>query len=156
MQHLRSGGCTRASAKFQYPLRVEVGCNARKANRPCYLPQVSVPSTGRSGLQRAQTVFVRHNPDVSVPSTGRSGLQLCPNCSEPEEIDVSVPSTGRSGLQRNPNLTRLAFVYGFSTLYGSKWVATYARGSTGGKSDSFSTLYGSKWVATLRRKVFMG
>ena len=39
--------------KFQYPLRVEVGCNA---DSPAAVPgdvYVSVPSTGRSGLQPA-------------------------------------------------------------------------------------------------------
>ena len=37
----------------------------------------------------------------------------------------------------------------FSTLYGSKWVATrYAAVAQDVKDSSFSTLYGSKWVAT--------
>ena len=38
--------------------------------------------------------------------------------------------------------------YCFSTLYGSKWVATCDRCMRTGRRASFSTLYGSKWVAT--------
>ena len=37
---------------FQYPLRVEVGCNSVNASRAIARIRVSVPSTGRSGLQR--------------------------------------------------------------------------------------------------------
>ena len=37
----------------------------------------------------------------------------------------------------------------FSTLYGSKWVATYPYGADPSALLGFSTLYGSKWVATL-------
>ena len=36
----------------------------------------------------------------------------------------------------------------FSTLYGSKWVATSPPGRVSAVSSCFSTLYGSKWVAT--------
>ena len=36
---------------------------------------VSVPSTGRSGLQQASRASVDIHANVSVPSTGRSGLQ---------------------------------------------------------------------------------
>ena len=37
--------------EFQYPLRVEVGCNARTMSATMLGGIVSVPSTGRSGLQ---------------------------------------------------------------------------------------------------------
>ena len=37
---------------FQYPLRVEVGCNPRSFYGYDVQHRVSVPSTGRSGLQR--------------------------------------------------------------------------------------------------------
>ena len=85
----------------------------------------------------------------------------------------SVPSTGRSGLQLALLKLSETHVQFFSTLYGSKWVATrcttLARphcqhfqyplrvevgcNSTGvayadGLHEVFSTLYGSKWVAT--------
>ena len=36
----------------------------------------------------------------------------------------------------------------FSTLYGSKWVATILERIRLKQLPSFSTLYGSKWVAT--------
>ena len=62
--------------EFQYPLRVEVGCN-----------------------------------EWTLAGSGLS-------------TKVSVPSTGRSGLQQRANWEALAFVISFSTLYGSKWVAT--------------------------------
>ena len=39
------------------------------------------------------------------------------------------------------------FKVSFSTLYGSKWVATLAWFYTPSGVSSFSTLYGSKWVA---------
>ena len=39
---------------------------------------------------------------------------------------------------------------GFSTLYGSKWVATRSATPVPSRVSGFSTLYGSKWVATLK------
>ena len=39
----------------------------------------------------------------------------------------------------------------FSTLYGSKWVATSRRDGRPRRPPVFSTLYGSKWVATWHR-----
>ena len=109
---------------FQYPLRVEVGCNFTVV---CVLDadtRVSVPSTGRSGLQRVFVCQCGVDGGVSVPSTGRSGLQLLralesyhlkPEFQYPLRVEVgcnmhddyvsalalavSVPSTGRSGLQ---------------------------------------------------------
>ena len=62
--------------------------------------------------------------------------------------EVSVPSTGRSGLQRDEAGENAAAYLSFSTLYGSKWVATPSRRSSPLQLPSFSTLYGSKWVAT--------
>ena len=62
--------------KFQYPLRVEVGCN------------------------------------------------VDPNRTHIAHTGVSVPSTGRSGLQQRMAACSQALLPCFSTLYGSKWVAT--------------------------------
>ena len=90
-----------AREAFQYPLRVEVGCNLRPSPRR---PTTSI---------------------VSVPSTGRSGLQLL------------------AWMDHRRRRER------FSTLYGSKWVATSWRDELAHKVSRFSTLYGSKWVATL-------
>ena len=115
---------------FQYPLRVEVGCNVGSQGVPSDPAPVSVPSTGRSGLQpnalldhamldqsfstlygsKWVATFSTHvhlvvRAAVSVPSTGRSGLQLplFTLCLKPPH--VSVPSTGRSGLQRHTPTT---------------------------------------------------
>ena len=109
---------------------------------------VSVPSTGRSGLQpalpastlpmsaRFSTLYgskwVATSADstisfcfsVSVPSTGRSGLQPKYYIPLGAELRVSVPSTGRSGLQRWELVSVKPSFLSFSTLYGSKWVAT--------------------------------
>ena len=87
-------------------------------------------------------------PAVSVPSTGRSGLQrLHPNSARTPSW-VSVPSTGRSGLQRQLRGREMSYFPCFSTLYGSKWVATTTHSAEVLGGTSFSTLYGSKWVAT--------
>ena len=140
-------GCT-----FQYPLRVEVGCNACDVCVTGLSNAVSVPSTGRSGLQHRTHTKCVSRLQVSVPSTGRSGLQLHKTGALAGETVVSVPSTGRSGLQllstlhsrgrdfgfqyplrvevgcncSTPTLDSMG-IKGFSTLYGSKWVATWAK-----------------------------
>ena len=49
-----TGGVARRKAttnRFQYPLRVEVGCNWEGDSVGGFAGTVSVPSTGRSGLQ---------------------------------------------------------------------------------------------------------
>ena len=61
---------------------------------------------------------------------------------------VSVPSTGRSGLQLSDTSNTYRVQQRFSTLYGSKWVATQRALVTHTQTTCFSTLYGSKWVAT--------
>ncbi len=92
--------CLVEGIMFQYPLRVEVGCNLSLISRKRAKPSVSVPSTGRSGLQPPR----------------QPSRRPIPGC--------------------------------FSTLYGSKWVATPVEGTASPPSRGFSTLYGSKWVAT--------
>ena len=85
---------------FQYPLRVEVGCNVRGDAAKKRSVGVSVPSTGRSGLQLSAVLRKSGVSAVSVPSTGRSGLQRGTINGVRRRLSVSVPSTGRSGLQR--------------------------------------------------------
>ena len=100
-------------------------------------------------------------------------MQRQQSCQFQSAAMVSVPSTGRSGLQLSCRSLRENLSTGFSTLYGSKWVATCllsnfpvaclkvsvpSTGRSGlqliistntcGSSSGFSTLYGSKWVAT--------
>ena len=135
---------------FQYPLRVEVGCNSAVDRAAFTEFYVSVPSTGRSGLQRGRTLRRAAPLDVSVPSTGRSGLQPTVIITQRGCGHVSVPSTGRSGLQRAYTRIARRRYAGFSTLYGSKWVATPTYSFDQLTLFCFSTLYGSKWVATVR------
>ena len=89
-----------SNERFQYPLRVEVGCNHNVCPGAAHHSRVSVPSTGRSGLQPQACLARQGLVCVSVPSTGRSGLQ---------QVSQAI-------LRRAPKC--------FSTLYGSKWVAT--------------------------------
>ena len=113
---------------------------------------VSVPSTGRSGLQpNLRELRGREPLRVSVPSTGRSGLQLGTSCHAmnfpmfqyPLRVEVGC-NYSRPGAHRASELS-------FSTLYGSKWVATRSPCSKHTSRTGFSTLYGSKWVATSSR-----
>ena len=48
---------------------------------------------------------------------------------------------------RNSCTLFAAFIWRFSTLYGSKWVAAGVAGAGVAGAGGFSTLYGSKWVA---------
>ena len=110
--------------KFQYPLRVEVGCNHSSGADALKTLQVSVPSTGRSGLQAGKCalnlrVFTFQYPLRVEVGCNRHGLKHLPRT-----CYVSVPSTGRSGLQRSNTKPSSASTARFSTLYGSKWVAT--------------------------------
>ena len=117
--------CAPFCVMFQYPLRVEVGCNLSGRFGVVLHSEVSVPSTGRSGLQPVVRFHWRVQDEVSVPSTGRSGLQpVIPPLGVPV-CQVSVPSTGRSGLQLECWSVRRYICVSFSTLYGSKWVATW-------------------------------
>ena len=113
-----------STLKFQYPLRVEVGCNPKRKLRQCCSFRVSVPSTGRSGLQRG------------------AAYKAC--------IRALCFSTlyGSKWVATLPPLWGVGLRMGFSTLYGSKWVATTLMRSPFSVMTSFSTLYGSKWVAT--------
>ena len=135
---------------------------------------VSVPSTGRSGLQRQSPLQTRGS--LRGFSTLYGSKWVATQSGEwlvvPPSL-VSVPSTGRSGLQPVESEESWAWLDRFSTLYGSKWVATFllsltlpfslrvsvpSTGRSGlqpraeyGEDSSvsrFSTLYGSKWVAT--------
>ena len=159
--------------RFQYPLRVEVGCNPLIIHAVWHVEYVSVPSTGRSGLQHPDTpnapikrdrfstlygskwvatLIKRGKPhrvkgfqyplrvEVGCNMVGGTGvggtgvfqypLRVEVGCNQgttysPDRCKpVSVPSTGRSGLQ--PHRIRIApsAASSFSTLYGSKWVAT--------------------------------
>ena len=110
---------------FQYPLRVEVGCNSELCE---FDVRISL---------------------VSVPSTGRSGLQL--NFHRLKSIWVSGFSTLYGSKWVATRVLQLFYSnsFGFSTLYGSKWVATWKSSVRLLNMTSFSTLYGSKWVATL-------
>ena len=110
--------------KFQYPLRVEVGCNRRHTRLQALFSDVSVPSTGRSGLQlkslKQKVVRIASfstlygSKWVATKSSGRKtcgrllfqyplrvevGCNLFLPGALARLLHVSVPSTGRSGLQ---------------------------------------------------------
>ena len=112
--------------------------------------QVSVPSTGRSGLQPHTRNHARRKEfKFQYPLRVEVGCNRHAVLEHLRRSLVSVPSTGRSGLQLYKCPKRNKIQHGFSTLYGSKWVATSAGGVTYTPAVfSFSTLYGSKWVAT--------
>ena len=140
---------THAKGGFQYPLRVEVGCN-RRMHVTCHCrPEVSVPSTGRSGLQHATGVgdavgemrFSTLYGSKWVATFRISFSILCPSEFQyPLRVEVGC-NWIVDGLQAHGDLR-------FSTLYGSKWVATIPEVLLIHVYAGFSTLYGSKWVAT--------
>ena len=113
--------------RFQYPLRVEVGCNALRFWSTLTSFIVSVPSTGRSGLQ-PRTRLSAPNSHTRFSTLYGSKWVATHRLHTVRALfgHVSVPSTGRSGLQ----LTHLDFYARlracFSTLYGSKWVAPHS------------------------------
>ena len=115
---------TLTPSRFQYPLRVEVGCNASCKARFHAQYRFQYPLRVEVGCNRIKCKSSTSHIRVSVPSTGRSGLQLARAC--------VLPASSSS----------------FSTLYGSKWVATFRLWRLAHGNRGFSTLYGSKWVAT--------
>ena len=117
--------CLNFVFEFQYPLRVEVGCNSWHTQ--CLDWEIQCFSTlygskwvaTQDRQQRAAKFAQFQYPlrvEVGCNCLGmRAVLARC---------TVSVPSTGRSGLQRSACVFCLVVVCCFSTLYGSKWVAT--------------------------------
>ena len=135
--------------RFQYPLRVEVGCNQVNGCRRSHAARVSVPSTGRSGLQQKIRAMLGRKPasfstlygskwvatenprharaqasEFQYPLRVEVGCNLGRIAPPALLNEVSVPSTGRSGLQPSSSGGGRAEACRFSTLYGSKWVAT--------------------------------
>ena len=127
-----------------------MGCNTVGAVVCVRRHRVSVPSTGRSGLQLSAS---SQAPSCSTSFSTLYGSKWVATGEAAKALgvqsEVSVPSTGRSGLQQISSAPSVVIVPRFSTLYGSKWVATTVAGISSGDLTSFSTLYGSKWVATL-------
>ena len=86
--------------EFQYPLRVEVGCNCGYVGLSTLLRNVSVPSTGRSGLQpRLGSMLSMACPCFSTLYGSKWVATWNELYYDETSIFVSVPSTGRSGLQ---------------------------------------------------------
>ena len=115
----------RTEKEFQYPLRVEVGCNNQRCvlRAKCcafqYPLRVEVGcNVERAALERGLQLMFQYplRVEVGCNHTVRAPRAL--------RFIVSVPSTGRSGLQRRTKARRRYSACGFSTLYGSKWVAT--------------------------------
>ena len=164
-------------AVFQYPLRVEVGCNGKGSRARSGRLGVSVPSTGRSGLQRVRSegraeqrhkfqypLRVEVGCNFVVVVRGKGGaefqypLRVEVGCNTDyikgarEDYEFQYPLRVEVGCNaRNPDLASSIEIC-FSTLYGSKWVATNFNNPHHHALSSFSTLYGSKWVATTARR----
>ena len=97
--------------KFQYPLRVEVGCNLLVLLYDAPLPSVSVPSTGRSGLQLCEFGAERRVRVSFSTLYGSKWVATCASQHCVHAIRVSVPSTGRSGLQRRGRYALAPFTH---------------------------------------------
>mgnify|MGYP005852207695 CR=1 FL=1 len=133
--------------RFQYPLRVEVGCNSFPTMTATVAIRVSVPSTGRSGLQRQWHVCRLLAVSFQYPLRVEVGC----NATTARNGSLQGGFSTLYGSKWVATLTTFAFrdaTLGFSTLYGSKWVATLPPLAGGRGVEGFSTLYGSKWVAT--------
>ena len=97
-------------------------------------------------------LFLRRSHGVSVPSTGRSGLQLDNTAHDEALYNGFSTLYGSKWVATGNTRAALHCLIGFSTLYGSKWVATGNGVSVTLVDGGFSTLYGSKWVATPLQK----
>ena len=126
---MRLGTLSLTPTKFQYPLRVEVGCNAWAFMKSGRKWQFQYPLRVEVGCNTAT------NPISFQASTFQYPLRVEVGCNS---TCVCPQSTSTSS---------------FSTLYGSKWVATTMKNTRMIDHVSFSTLYGSKWVATTVERV---
>ena len=149
MQPRGGGARVRPRNRFQYPLRVEVGCNLFRFNPEPEIEQCFSTLYGSKWVATQEGWFILFNKyEFQYPLRVEVGCNLTTFVRLDEVAKVSVPSTGRSGLQLYPTATYAFVSERFSTLYGSKWVATDEVVRDPKRDLSFSTLYGSKWVAT--------
>ena len=112
---------------FQYPLRVEVGCNQNAQTHSHKQEQFQYPLRVEVGCNLFDYWSVRRYIWFQYP------LRV--------EVGCNLPI-----ISSHSNSVKC-----FSALYGSKWVATSPHSIAGTIFSCFSTLYGSKWVATHRR-----
>ena len=134
--------------QFQYPLRVEVGCNDKAESIEAGRSWVSVPSTGRSGLQRALSYASKYIAKGFSTLYGSKWVATRNHRRTRHHPSCFSTLYGSKWVATKLSYGRLSARWSFSTLYGSKWVATGGRGDGNHSSVGFSTLYGSKWVAT--------
>ena len=110
---------------FQYPLRVEVGCNQdRPTLRISILRGFSTLYGSKWVATRSVLLYRRWAYRFST-LYGSKWVATRLSARRSSMLYVSVPSTGRSGLQPQNASRCIARGTGFSTLYGSKWVATH-------------------------------
>ena len=127
-----------------------MGCNvARFCSQTAY-QNVSVPSTGRSGLQPLSDAnWKRFLQGFSTLYGSKWVATKKERYQDDREYKFQYPLRVEVGCNPPNAWSRRGCVPGFSTLYGSKWVATPGRAwGKIGSPNCFSTLYGSKWVAT--------
>ena len=114
---------------FQYPLRVEVGCNGCVAGKHMRRNDVSVPSTGRSGLQRYGFHITCKSCSRFSTLYGSKWVATFPKL-DPYwcALTFQYPLRVEVGCNQTREVEDQFSLYGFSTLYGSKWVATQLNG----------------------------
>ena len=150
-----------------------MGCNFWVVSRLIRVSQVSVPSTGRSGLQPSgchatlsctsgfSTLYgskwvatvkrsdhLRKDRQFQYPLRVEVGCNLVWSRGLRDLLGFQYPLRVEVGCNQ-PSAFRKDVWLSFSTLYGSKWVATPLNARTSTQVSGFSTLYGSKWVATI-------
>ena len=109
---------------FQYPLRVEVGCNYVPLRRGIYLLGFQYPLRVEVGCNRIPFDLGARRKMFQYPLRVEVGCNITSETRDTTMGRVSVPSTGRSGLQQEQVGLHHKTIQSFSTLYGSKWVAT--------------------------------
>ena len=109
---------------FQYPLRVEVGCNSKQCGGEDRFTEFQYPLRVEVGCN-SSTAWRTLEMFLSFSTLyGSKWVATWKMLAIIESVVVSVPSTGRSGLQPSTHPSVALWNNGFSTLYGSKWVAT--------------------------------
>ena len=142
--------CAVRQCKFQYPLRVEVGCNVVGLFYESAVQLFQYPLRVEVGCNRnLRTIF--HSGYGSF-STLYGSKWVATTTRQPTLSSVLSFSTlyGSKWVATALALHAPQLHACFSTLYGSKWVATRCESVHDVDREGFSTLYGSKWVATMK------
>ena len=132
--------------EFQYPLRVEVGCKQLSPS-VIHSNRVSVPSTGRSGLQVQFSTKYEPRFKFQCPLRVEVGCNILLGRHQGSSYQFQYPLRVEVGCNELCHITAQfcsMFQYPLRVEVGCK-LSTWTGASRG---SGFSTLYGSKWVAT--------